>query len=132
MTYYPVGKIEFCRNYSLHMAFLLYITYLREESIQCRGAFFFQYHIPLTNFMLARFEKNFVKTTLSQEKLLLRWFDEIFLGKWKFYSPYHSLEKQEIYSHWRIFSSNQLFSNFYSKNVAFTEFLWKKCESKLP
>ena len=29
-------------------------------------------------------------------------------------------------------SSNQLFSKFFSKNVAFTKFLPKKCESKFP
>ena len=38
----------------------------------------------------------------------------------------HSVEKREIYSHFKIISSNQLFRIFFSKNVAFTEFLRKK------
>ena len=42
----------------------------------------------------------------------------------------HSVEKWKIYSHWKNISSNQLFSDFVSKNVIFTEFLPKKCESK--
>ena len=40
----------------------------------------------------------------------------------------HSVEKWEILSHWKFFSSNQLFSNFFSKTIAFTKFLRKKCE----
>ena len=36
-----------------------------------------------------------------------------------------SVEKWEIYSHRKNISSNQLFSNFFSKNVAFTNFLSK-------
>ena len=39
-----------------------------------------------------------------------------------------SVEKWEILSHWKCFSSNQLFSNFFSKTIAFTKFLRKKCE----
>ena len=41
---------------------------------------------------------------------------------------HHSVEKWKIYSHWRKISSNQLFSNFFSKTVTFTKFLSKKCE----
>ena len=40
----------------------------------------------------------------------------------------HSVEKREILSHWKEISSNQLFSNFFSKTIAFTNFLRKKCE----
>ena len=40
----------------------------------------------------------------------------------------HSVEKREILSHWKKISSNQLFSNFFSKTIAFTKFLRKKCE----
>ena len=43
---------------------------------------------------------------------------------------FHSVVKQEIYSHRKNISSNHLFSDFFSKNVAFTKFLPKKCESK--
>ena len=42
----------------------------------------------------------------------------------------HSVEKWKILSHWKKISSNQLFSSFVSKNVVFTKFLSKKCESK--
>ena len=35
---------------------------------------------------------------------------------------YHSVEKREILSHQKNISWNQLFSNYFSKNVAFTEF----------
>ena len=51
-------------------------------------------------------------------------FHEIFAEElWK-----HSVEKREILSHWKKISSNQLFSNFFSKTIAFTKFLRKKCE----
>ena len=40
--------------------------------------------------------------------------------------PFHTVEKWKIYSHQRIFPSNQLFSNLYSKCVDFTKFLQKK------
>ena len=42
----------------------------------------------------------------------------------------HSVENQEIYSRRKNVWWNQLFSNFFCKNVAFMEFLSKKCESK--
>ena len=42
----------------------------------------------------------------------------------------HSVEKWKIYCHWKKISSNQLFSNFFSKNVIFTKFLLKICGSK--
>ena len=58
-----------------------------------------------------------VKTLIWQKKILL------FL---------HSVEKQKIYSHRKNFSSNQLFSNFFSKNVTFTKFLPEMSESKFP
>ena len=38
---------------------------------------------------------------------------------------------RKIYSHRKNISSNHLFSNFFSKNDAFTKFLPEKCESKL-
>ena len=40
----------------------------------------------------------------------------------------HSVENREILCHWNFFSSNQLFSNFFRKNIAFTKFLSKMCE----
>ena len=40
----------------------------------------------------------------------------------------HSVEKREILSHWKKISSNQLFSNFFSKTIDFTKFLPKKYE----
>ena len=41
----------------------------------------------------------------------------------------HSVEKREILSHWKKISSNQLFSNFFLKNVIFMKFLTKMCET---
>ena len=40
----------------------------------------------------------------------------------------HSVEKREILSHWKYFSSNQLFSSFFSKTIDLTKFLRKKSE----
>ena len=42
----------------------------------------------------------------------------------------HSVEKREILSHQKNISSNQLFSNLFSKTVTFTKFLLKIRESK--
>jgi len=39
---------------------------------------------------------------------------------------------ETLYSHPKFFSSNQLFSNFISKNVVLTKFLPKKSENKFP
>ena len=46
--------------------------------------------------------------------------------------PQDNVEKMKIYSNQIFFSSNQLFSNFFSKNVAFSKFLPKIRESKFP
>ena len=47
------------------------------------------------------------------------------------YGTQYSVETREFYSHRKNISSNQLvFSDFFSKCVAFTKFLPKKCESK--
>ena len=43
----------------------------------------------------------------------------------------HSVEKRKIWSHQKYISSNQLLSDFFSKNVTFTNFLPKMCETKL-
>ena len=40
----------------------------------------------------------------------------------------HSVVKREILSHRKKISSNQFFGNFFSKTIAFTKFLQKKCE----
>ena len=45
-----------------------------------------------------------------------------------YYIP-HSVEKRDIFSHCKKNSSNQLFSNQFSKIIAFTKFLRKRCES---
>ena len=85
------------------------------------------------------FDKNFVKATILLKKLLNSWFHEIFF-RWERIScfstlcsstfPQHSEEKPEILSHQKNISSNWLFSNFFSKNVNFTKFLSKLCETK--
>ena len=43
---------------------------------------------------------------------------------------FHSVEKLEIYSERKDISSNQLYCNFFSKNVGFTKFLQRKRKSK--
>ena len=45
----------------------------------------------------------------------------------KFREP-HSVEITEILSHRKNISWNQVFSNFFSKDVDFTKFLLRKCE----
>ena len=42
--------------------------------------------------------------------------------------PTHNVEKGEILCHWKKISSNQPFSNFFSKTIAITKSLRKKCE----
>ena len=49
---------------------------------------------------------------------------------WIFHT--HTVEKWKVYSHQNFFSSNQLFSNLFSKCVGFTKFLPKMGESKFP
>ena len=44
----------------------------------------------------------------------------------------HSVEKQEILSHQKNISSNQLFRNLFSKTVTFTKFLPKIREREFP
>ena len=63
-------------------------------------------------------------------KLLKSWFDEkkIWWERISRFSSMRSVEKREILSHWKKISSNHLFSNFFSKTIAFTKFLRKKCE----
>ena len=45
---------------------------------------------------------------------------------------WHSVEKQEILSHLKNISSDQLFSNLFSKTVIFTKFLPKMREREFP
>ena len=61
-------------------------------------------------------------------------FDHIFEVKVNstLHSSPQSVEKREIYSHRKTISSNQLFSNFFSKTNAFTQFLSKMCEREFP
>ena len=48
------------------------------------------------------------------------------------YLYFYIVEKGKIYLHWKKLSSNQLFSNFFSKTVTFTKFLPKMRESEFP
>jgi len=59
------------------------------------------------------------------------WF-HVKLTEWFFQYCVHTVEITEIYSHWKKILSNQLFSNFFIKNVPFTKCLQKKSGSKLP
>ena len=84
------------------------------------------------------FSNNFTKILheLIQEPF---WFHEIFfrtknktkmfvLVSRNFLQIRHSVEKCEILSHRKNISWNQLFSNLFSKTIAFTKFLSKKYE----
>ena len=75
-----------------------------------------------------------MKSILFQKNYTENWFHEIFSQRFRetnlvvSYSQCERVEKQEILYHWKKISSNQLFSNFYSKTNAFTKFLRKKSE----
>ena len=75
------------------------------------------------------FDKNFVKAKF----LLKSWFHEFF-GEREFRVFFHTAQcgKMKNLLSPKNISSNQLFSNFFSKNGAFTKFLPKKRESKFP
>ena len=70
------------------------------------------------------------KKALFSEKVNLT---DFFKNLWKeyffFLCTFHNVEKWKIYSHWENISSNQLFSDFFSKNVAFTKILPKSTRS---
>ena len=67
--------------------------------------------------ILRVFSKYSVKSTFSLKNLCASWFHEIcHVVKWK------------IYSHRENISSNQLFSNFFSKTIALTKFLLKSAK----
>ena len=67
-------------------------------------------------------------TFLLIKKLLKRCFDEFFTLPHAVHCALHSVEKREILSQWKKISSNQIFSNFFSKTITFTNILRTKCE----
>ena len=69
-------------------------------------------HSPIKIFVKSTLVFSLVKTLLSRNFSLRS----------------HCVEIAEILSHWKIFSSNNLFCDFFSKTIAFTTFLRKKCE----
>ena len=76
----------------------------------------------------------FVKVTFLLKKILKSWFDEIFNGS-QYFLFFHTVTAQcgkmkNLVSPKNI-SSNQLFSDFFSKNVTFKKFLAKMCETRL-
>ena len=80
-----------------------------------------------------------MKTNYIQKRLYLvkKWIWRIFSKTCEkntsfFLCTFHNVEKWKIYSHWENISSNQLFIDFFSKNVAFTKILPKKREIKFP
>ena len=79
-------------------------------------------------------KKNFVKSTIWLVKpvkpLLSRKFCQksVRVNFRNFHTALHSVEKREILSHLENISSNQLFSNLFSKTVTFTKFLPKMCD----
>ena len=92
------------------------------------------------NLVSYSFGKNFVKATFLLNKLLKSCFDEIFFSVRPIFLFFHnvglsltlySVEKREILSHLRNISSNQLFSNLFSKTVTFMKFL-PKLRERIP
>ena len=79
-----------------------------------------------------------VKANLSAEAVMFGQYYVIYqAGRWYNlsigeYSQLHSVEKREILCHQKNISSNQLFSNLFSKIVTFTEFLPKMREREFP
>ena len=81
-------------------------------------SFFYTVQVQCDNTWKIFRETNFTEKVCFTKKLL-------------FLSYYlHSVEKWEILSHGKNFvkPTNYLFGNFFSKTIAFTKFLWKKCE----
>ena len=58
--------------------------------------------------------------------------NKIYVCKSQNFAYTHIVEKWKIYSHPKNISSNQLFSNFFSKTVTITKILPKLRESKFP
>ena len=67
-----------------------------------------------------------IKSTYSVSQLISR-----NLFRWELIFPFHTVEKREILPHSKLFSSNQLFSNFFSKTITFTKFLRKNVWEKI-
>ena len=82
-------------------------------------------------FTLALFWQNFREATFLLKKLLNSWFDEIFSVRENFSFFYTvssiicTVWKNKKFSLTEKISSNQLFSNFVTKTIAFTKFLQK-------
>ena len=70
------------------------------------------------------FLQSFVKSFTKESRYEFHWFHENSVLCYTLWKILHNVEKRKI-------SSNQLFSNFFSKSLTFTEFLPKMCETKL-
>ena len=73
------------------------------------------------------FFKKFRQINVLLKNFTINWFD----GK-KIVWQQHTVEKREILFHRKNISSNQLFSNLFTKTVTFTEFLLKMREREFP
>ena len=88
----------------------------------------------LRNFTATIFSQKFRQIDVLLKNFTISWFDgKKFAWQWIFhFSTLCSVEKQDILSHQKNISSNQLFSDLFSKTVTFTKFLPKISESKFP
>ena len=78
------------------------------------------------SFLHTHSAQNHVYIRYSQINQPVNWFDEILLSYYTLCGKMKDLLKLKQ------ISSNQLFSNFFSKNFIFTKFLPKMCDSKFP
>ena len=122
---------RFCCKISVKLTFFLnWFDGKRWQSTVC---------VEITGILSRNFGKNFVKVTVLLNELLKSWFDEIFL-RWerisRFSTLYRVSDSPTLWKNKKIgltekkISSKQLFSNLFGKNVAFTKFLSKECETK--
>ena len=108
-------------------------NYIHRKTISSNQLFcnFFIENVVFTKFLPKECEsKSFFPSNQFLVKLfsktLIWWNCWVNTVAWQRHTVY--VEKREILSHWKFFSSNQLFNNFFSKTIAFKKFLWKKSE----
>ena len=120
---YSSAKISWKNKNELISYVLLPYVYCTVHSAQCGN---------YTNLLSHFFGKNFVKPIILLKRVdLTKYF--LVRARVFFILPHctlHSVVKSKIYSHQKNISSNHLFSDFFSKIVAFTNFLPKMSESK--
>ena len=88
---------------------------------------------PFDSQLLLKFYEFSISKAFQQKFREINWSNtkSLLLHNCKF-TFHNNVEKWKICSHRKNISSNQLFGDFFSKNVAFTKFLPKKCEREYP